>query len=90
MPAVPLDMARMLVAAGERISYAQLIAAANSVVAGVEVWVQAQQQLGVDSDTPSVVEEICNSSPYDVNLNRNSVSCKQAPLLSSLDQRHAA
>jgi hypothetical protein len=72
MPAVPLEMAQVLVAAGVRISYAQLIAAANSMVAGVEVWVQAQQQLGVDSDMPSVAKEIC--SPYDVNMNRISVS----------------
>jgi hypothetical protein len=67
MPAVQLDMAKVLVAghgkyAGMRISYAQLVAAASSMTAGVEVWVQAQQQLGVDSDIPSVAEDICSSS----------------------------
>jgi hypothetical protein len=90
MPAVPLDMAEVLVAAGLRISYAQLIAAANNMVAGVEVWVQAQQQLGVDSDIPSMANEICNPILYDVHVTRNWVSCKQALLLSSWNQRHAA
>jgi hypothetical protein len=59
MPAVPLNIAKILVAAGVRISYARLIAGANSLAAGVEVWVQAQQQLGVNSDIPSVAEAIC-------------------------------
>jgi hypothetical protein len=82
MPGVQLHMAKVLIAAGVCISYAQLIAAANKMVAGVEVWVQAQQQLGVDSDIPAVAEDICNSGPYVVN--ENLVSCRQAPLLSSL------
>jgi hypothetical protein len=43
-PSVPLNHAKELVAAGMRFSYAQLLDAANSMVAGVEVWVQAQQQ----------------------------------------------
>jgi hypothetical protein len=42
---VPLNWALQLVAAGVRFSYAQLLAAANSMLAGVEVWVQAQQKL---------------------------------------------
>jgi hypothetical protein len=52
LPSVPLTTAEQLVAAGVRISYAQLLAAAHSMVKGVEVWVQAQQQLGVQSDIP--------------------------------------
>jgi hypothetical protein len=42
-----------------RVSYAQLLDAANSMVAGVEVWVQAQQQGQVESDIPEVAAAIC-------------------------------
>jgi hypothetical protein len=59
LPSVPLATAKQLVAAGVRVSYAQLLAAAHSVVAGVEVWVQAQQQLGVAADIPEVAMAIC-------------------------------
>jgi hypothetical protein len=41
-----------------RVSYAQLLAAANSMVAGVEVWVQAQQQLGIQTDIPAAAVAI--------------------------------
>jgi hypothetical protein len=43
IPHVPLEQAHQLVAAGVHVSYAQLLAAANSMVAGVEVWVEALQ-----------------------------------------------
>jgi hypothetical protein len=56
---VPLYSAKALVVAGVRISYAQLLSAANSMVAGAEVWVQAQQQLGVPSDVPRSAVAIC-------------------------------
>jgi hypothetical protein len=59
LPAVPLDMAKRLISAGLRITYVQLLAAANSMVAGVEVWVQAQQQLGVQTDIPAAAVAIC-------------------------------
>jgi hypothetical protein len=59
LPAVPLDAAVQLVAAGVRITYAQLLAAAKSMVPGVEVWVQAQQQLGVQTDMPAAAVAIC-------------------------------
>jgi hypothetical protein len=59
LPSVPLDWALQLVAAGVRISYAQLLAASNSMLAGVEVWVQAQQQLGVQTDVPAAAVAIC-------------------------------
>jgi hypothetical protein len=51
IPSVPLEWASKLIAAGARVSRQQLVAAARSRVAGVEVWVQAlrehvpQQQL---------------------------------------------
>jgi hypothetical protein len=64
IPAVPLHIAKMLVAVGVRISYAQLLAAAHSMVAGVEVWVQAQQQLDVQTDMPQAALHICGES-YD-------------------------
>jgi hypothetical protein len=59
LPAVPSRFAEELVAAGVRIMYAQLLAAADSIVAGVEVWVQAQQQLRVKSDIPAIAAAIC-------------------------------
>jgi hypothetical protein len=59
LPHVPVQQAQQLVAAGVRMPYAQLLAAARSMVAGAEVWVQAQQQLGVASDVPAAALEIC-------------------------------
>jgi hypothetical protein len=59
LPAVPLIEAKQLVSAGLRLSYAQLLAAANNMVAGVEVWVQAQQQLGIQTDIPAAAVAIC-------------------------------
>jgi hypothetical protein len=61
VPNMPLDAAKQLVSAGSRVSYAQLLAAAHSMVAGVEVWVQAQRELGVPSDIPAAAEAICCS-----------------------------
>jgi hypothetical protein len=58
-PLVPQGIANQLVAAGMRISYEQLLTAAHSRVPGVEVWVQAQQQLGVQSNIPAVAVAIC-------------------------------
>jgi hypothetical protein len=59
LPHVPLPQAKQLVAAGVRIPYAQLLSAASSMVAGVEVWVQAQQQLGISTDVPAAAIAIC-------------------------------
>uniref|UniRef100_A0A383VP01 Uncharacterized protein n=1 Tax=Tetradesmus obliquus TaxID=3088 RepID=A0A383VP01_TETOB len=69
-PAVPLKVAVRVVQAGVdagvRITYAQLLAAADSMVAGVEVWVQVQQQLGVQSDIPAAAAAVCCSDDKDV------------------------
>jgi hypothetical protein len=73
---VPLNSAKALVAAGVRVTYAQLLAAANSMVAGVEVWVQAQDQLGVPADIPQSAVSICCSELW--------VSCFQGIVLRSL------
>jgi hypothetical protein len=70
---VPQGLAKQLVAAGMRISYAQLLAAAHSRVAGVEVWVQAQQQLGVQSDIPAVAMGICCNEDW-VSMSKRSSS----------------
>jgi hypothetical protein len=59
LPAVPLPWARQMVRAGVRMSYAQLLAAADSMVYDVNRWVQAQQQLGVETDIPEVAVAIC-------------------------------
>jgi hypothetical protein len=64
LPHVPLQQAQDLVKAGVRISYAQLLAAANSMVAGVEVWVLAQQQLAVTSDIPATAVAVCCGGPW--------------------------
>jgi hypothetical protein len=55
----PLEWVLQLTAAGVRITYTQLLAAAHSMVAGVEVWVQAQQQLEIETDTPAAAKQIC-------------------------------
>jgi hypothetical protein len=59
LPSMPLATAQQLVAAGVRVTYAQLLAAAHSMVAGVEVWVQAQQRLGVHTNIPALAVAIC-------------------------------
>ncbi|KAF6251406.1 hypothetical protein COO60DRAFT_1560445 [Scenedesmus sp. NREL 46B-D3] len=48
-----------LLSAGMRITYAGLLKAAGDMVAGVEVWVQAQQQLGIQSDIPALAVAVC-------------------------------
>jgi hypothetical protein len=66
MPAVPEQAAVQLVTAGMRVSYAQMLRAADRMVKGVEVWVLAQQQLGVQTDIPEDAVDICrgNESVY--------------------------
>jgi hypothetical protein len=59
VPTVPIAWALQLVETGVHITYAQLLAAARNMVAGVEVWVQAQQQLGVQTDIPEVAVAVC-------------------------------
>jgi hypothetical protein len=54
-----MKFAKQLVAAGMRITLAQLLDAANSMVAGVEVWVRAQQALGITTDIPAPAVAIC-------------------------------
>lgn len=66
-PTVPLFAAAMLVQAGVRISYMQLVDAARERVQGVEVWVEAQQQLGVVKNIPPAATAICS---YAVHLLR--------------------
>jgi hypothetical protein len=63
-PAVPLACAVQLVAAGLRVSCKQLLAAADSMVPGVEVWLQAQEQLGVQNDIPAAAIAICCGSNW--------------------------
>jgi hypothetical protein len=59
IPALPLQCAKQLLAAGMTITYAQLLHAADSMVAGLEVWVQAQHRLGLRTDIPTAAIEIC-------------------------------
>jgi hypothetical protein len=60
---VAKQFAEQLFAAGMRITYAQLLAAADSMVEGVEVWVQAQQALGIDTDIPAIAVAVCCGDP---------------------------
>jgi hypothetical protein len=59
IPRVPLQQAQQLVAAGVRFRFKPLLAAASSMVAEVEVWVQAQHKLDVSTDVPDVAVAIC-------------------------------
>jgi hypothetical protein len=64
IPALQLCWVKELVAAGVTVFQAQLLAAANSIVAGVEVWVQAQQQVGVPTDIAPWAAAICCGHPW--------------------------
>jgi hypothetical protein len=59
LPAVPLHVARQLVAGGVRFNHEQLLAAARDMAPGVDVWVQAHQQLGMTTDIPAAWFSVC-------------------------------
>jgi hypothetical protein len=63
LPAISEEWALQLVEAGVRISYAQLLTAAESMLLGVEEWVCAQQYLGVPTDIPAAAVAICCGRP---------------------------
>jgi hypothetical protein len=46
---------------GVRINYAQLLAAAHNMVAGVDVWLHAQQQMGIQTDIPAGAAAVCDA-----------------------------
>jgi hypothetical protein len=69
IPAVQNMHAEQLLRAGVRIRYAQLLEAANSMVPGVEVWVQVQQRLGKQTDIPAAAVAICCGSNWVSSLN---------------------
>jgi hypothetical protein len=64
MESVPMDRAAQMVAAGQRVTYAQLLAAAKRMVPGVEVWVQAQQREGAVTDIPAIAVAICSGGNW--------------------------
>lgn len=51
-----------------RVSCGQVVAAAKQLTAKVEVWLQAQQQLGVQTDTPEYVEDLVSDAKYSMYL----------------------
>jgi hypothetical protein len=53
LPSVRLQQAQKLLAAGVRIHYPELLAAASSMVPGLEVWEKAQKLEGIQSDIPA-------------------------------------
>jgi hypothetical protein len=63
IPAVPAAIARVLIASGVRITFAQLVAAANSMVEGVEVWAQLMSNVHAlepeQCDMPTATFAIC-------------------------------
>jgi hypothetical protein len=61
VPGVPLMMTEQLVAAGARVSFEQMCAAASEMIAGVELWVQACLNLDVTADIPSMAFIMCAS-----------------------------
>jgi hypothetical protein len=63
IPDVPLPMAKQLVEAGVRMSFSQLIAAAEKMVPGVDVWVLAQRQQGAPTDIPGLAVALLRPSP---------------------------
>jgi hypothetical protein len=72
VPAVPEQAAVQLVTAGMRVSFAQLLSAADRKVKGAEVWVLAQQKLGVHTDIPEDGVDICRG---DLSVFKRWVSC---------------
>jgi hypothetical protein len=71
LPMVNIGVAKQLVKAGVRVSYSQLLAAANSMVAGVEVWVQVQHRQGIHTDIPKdVTDTFCGHFAVSFNMSR--------------------
>jgi hypothetical protein len=77
-PAVAEWQAVQFCGTGVRISYAQLLDAANSMVAGVEVWVQAQRQLEIETDISAAAVAIRGSrQSYWVGASATCMRCKR-------------
>jgi hypothetical protein len=67
-PAMPEAIARVLIASGMRVRFAQLVAAANSMVEGVEVWGQLMSNVHAldpeQCDMPMATFAICFPSNW--------------------------
>jgi hypothetical protein len=61
LPPVSLKQAKQLISGGVRIRYAELLTAASCMVPGLAMWVQAQQQLGIQTDIPKAAVEVCTN-----------------------------
>jgi hypothetical protein len=77
LPAVPLHVAQQLVAGGVRFNHKQLLAAARDMAPGVDVWVQAHQQLGITTDIPAAWFSVCGP-PALKRVSSSSNLCKAA------------
>jgi hypothetical protein len=65
IPMLPRPIAVQLVEAGVRVSFVKLLDAAQSMVAGVEVWVQVQWERGVSGrDIPEAAASICRGGYF--------------------------
>lgn len=62
IPNVPSKVAKVLVAAGVRLTLSQLKEGCAKRVPGVEVWVKACQVLSLDSGLPAAEQAICCSN----------------------------
>jgi hypothetical protein len=60
-PAVAEWQAQQFCGIGVRIHHTQLLAAANSMVLGMEVWVKVQRQLDIKTDISAAAAAICDS-----------------------------
>jgi hypothetical protein len=56
---LPVHRAKLLLAAGMTITYAQLLHAADSMAEGLERWLQAQWELRLQTDIPQAAYDIC-------------------------------
>jgi hypothetical protein len=81
VPAVPLQCAKQLLAAGMTLTYAQLLHAADSMVARVEVWVQAQHELELQTDIPQAACDICCQVSWHSTLQQQNISGARWPVV---------
>jgi hypothetical protein len=82
VPNVPLQLAEQLVAAGMRLSFPQITAAARRMIAGVEVWMQAQLDDCRLTDIPRAAIELCASPLW--------VSCQMLRWMMSCLNNHSS
>lgn len=65
MPELPKTIIEYFVKhMGTHITYQQLLTAACNRVAGVEMWVQTQHDLGIQTDIPDIIVRLSSAKQY--------------------------